>query len=329
MLAEVPEHIIEFIKNNDSFLIIGHEEPDADCLGSQTAAASFLGRLGKNTALVSPGPFIRPETKKIETLFCRTLKEAVGKPEISGTKPVCLILDCSTADRIGRTLAEEVSTYPFAVIDHHATGRPFGDPSWVDGSSPSTTLLLYRLMKALGLTPEGDEAEDMFFGFLTDTGYFRHLDAGSSDYLMLAAELAGYGASPKDLYYRMYGGRELNSRILTGRILSRARPLFGGKCIMIYETLEEKKQFGPQNRDSDTIYSQLLTVKDCRAVIFIREEKEDECSVSLRSLDELDVGRIAGDFGGGGHKRAAGFVWNGTREEISEKLESVFRGFLE
>jgi len=326
---KVPQEIISFLNEYSVFYIIGHAEPDGDCLGSQTALASFLNRTGKTALLCSPGPFVRSETKEIESLFSSSIAEAAANAGIQSKKDsAVIILDCSTPERIGAGFAEEIKDYPCAVIDHHASGIPFGDASFVDGSSPSTTILIHKIIKKFGATPERSEAEDLLFGFLTDTGYFRHLDSSHSDSLALAAELLGGGASLKDLYYRMYGGKNIKSKILTGIVLSRAKALFDGKCILIYETLEEKMKFGAENRDSDTIYSQLFSVKGCEAVIFIREESEAICSVSLRSLHDIDVGSVAKSFGGGGHKRAAGLEWKGSREEITEKLTEVFAGIF-
>ncbi len=326
----VPQEILNFLNKYSVFYIIGHGEPDGDCLGSQTALASFLNRTGKTALLCSPGPFNRTETKAIEGLFSKSIAEAAeksGRPAKEDS--AVIILDCSTPERIGGGFAEEIAEYPTAVIDHHASGSPFGDAAWVDGSSPSTTILVYKVIKKLGGKPSSQESEDLLFGFLTDTGYFRHLDSSSSESLGLAAEILAGGASLKDLYYRMYGGRKLESKILTGLVLSRAKPLFDGKCMLIYETLEEKKKFGPENRDSDTIYSQLFGVEGCLAVIFIREESESVCSVSLRSLHDIDVGSVAATFGGGGHKRAAGLEWKGSRADITEKLMDVFKRLFE
>lgn len=321
----VPQNILDFIDRYSVFYIIGHAEPDGDCLGSQTALASFLRKTGKTCELCSPGPFIRQETKEIEHLFAKSIAEAAsraGNPVKDDS--AVIILDCSTPERIGDDFAAEIEDYPVAVIDHHASGTPFGDASFVDGGSPSTTILVYKLIKKMGGKPDAKEAEDLLFGFLTDTGYFRHLDSTQAESLALAAELLAEGAPLKDLYYRMYGGRELESKILIGTILSRAQALFGGRCILIYETLEEKNKYGAENRDSDTIYSQLFGVSGCEAVIFIREESESACSVSLRSLHDIDVGAVAKSFGGGGHKRAAGMEWKGTRAEITERLKTVF-----
>ena len=324
MLKPVPSELIEFIEKYDTYFIIGHEEPDGDCLGSQKALAALLTRSGKKSVLCSPGPFIRPETKEIESLF----EKSIGGSGSSTDNAAAVIVDCSTPERIGETFAYEIKSLPTAVIDHHASGQPFGDVAFINGSSPSTTIMIYQLFKELGIKPSEAEAEDMMFGFLTDTGYFRHLDSTNSGSMQLAAELLSFGISLKDLYFRMYGGRELDSKILTGRVLSRAEALFAGRCILIYETLEEKEKYGSRNRDSDTIYSQLLSVKNCEAVIFIREESDKKCSVSLRSRDDIDVGKIAASFGGGGHKRAAGLEWQGGRKEITAKLIDVFAGLF-
>ncbi len=325
MLIPVPEELTDFIHKYKNFFILGHTEPDGDCLGSQKALASMLVQIGKNTTLCSPGPFIRPETKEIEHLFIKYFSET-GEPSSGrySAATAVIIVDCSTPERIGETFASGIKGLPVAVIDHHASGQPFGDVSFINGAAPSTTIMIYQLFKKLGIEPTPAQAEDLMFGFLTDTGYFRHLDSSNSMSMQLASELLSYGISLKDLYYRMYGGRALDSKILTGRVLSRAEPLFEGRCILIYESLEEKERFGPENRDSDTIYSQLLAVKNCEAVIFIREETESTCSVSLRSLHDIDVGRIAATFGGGGHKRAAGLEWQGSRHEIAEKLKNIF-----
>ncbi len=332
MLKEIPQELISFIDKYSTFFILGHEEPDGDCLGSQTGLADLIYNLGKKAALCSPGPFIRPESMAMMSMFSASIAEAAEKagkdisnPDVKAECAV-IITDCSTPDRIGAGFAEEIKEYPVAVIDHHASGRPFGDVSYVEGKSPSTTVLVYKLMKELGCKPQETAAEDLLFGFITDTGYFRHLDATETDSeaMLLAAELLAYGASPKKLFYRMYGGRPLESKILTGRILSRAESFLDGRCIFIYETLEEKNKYGSKNRDSDTINSQLFGVKGCEAIIFVREEEDDKCSVSLRSLEDLDVGAVAASFGGGGHKRAAGFEWKGSRSDAEAELRKVF-----
>ncbi len=329
MLTSIPGELLDFINKYRTFFVIGHKEPDGDCLGSQKALASMLNRSGRKAVLCSEGPFIRPETMAIEHLFTKSIKKAVETYSIPADEAAVIIVDCSTPERIGESLADEIKGFPTAVIDHHASGKSFGDVKWINGGSPSTTVMIYQLFKQLKVKPNAEEAEDMMFGFITDTGYFRHLDRSNSKSTQLMSELLSFDISLKELYYRMYGGRELESKILTGRILSRAEPIFNGRCILIYETLDEKKRFGSKNRDSDTIYSQLLTVKNCEAVIFIREEEEAKCSVSLRSLDEIDVGRIAASFGGGGHKRAAGIEWSGSREEITKRLKSVFQEIFE
>jgi len=132
------------------------------------------------------------------------------------------------------------------------------------------------------------------------------------------------GASPQECYRLIYGGRSLESRILAGRVLSRAEAFLKGRIIVTYETLADKNELGEESRDSDSIYSRLQGVKGCHGVIFIREEGQGEYSVGLRSDRSLDVGRVAQSFGGGGHLRAAGFTWHGSREQIKKRLLEIF-----
>ncbi|MDC7125279.1 MAG: bifunctional oligoribonuclease/PAP phosphatase NrnA [Spirochaetales bacterium] len=320
MITEIPQELINFINNYETFFVIGHTEPDGDCIGSQKALASFLRRIDKQAELCSAGPFIREEIMDEKQFFINSIKKA----DKDMTNAAAIIVDCSTPERIGELLSAEIEKLPTAVIDHHASGKDFGDVTFINSTSPSATVLVYQLMKTFNVEPTEKEAEDLLFGFLTDTGYFRHLDKSQSDFMQLASELIAYGVSLKDMYYRMYGGKSVESRLLTGKILSRIEPLFDKRCFLIYQTLSEKEEFGSKNRDSDTIYNQVLSIKGCEAVIFIREESDSKVSVSLRSRDKIDVGKIAASFGGGGHKNAAGFECSENRSSIEFKIKEAF-----
>ena len=126
----------------------------------------------------------------------------------------------------------------------------------------------------------------------------------------------------------MYGGRTLKSKQLVGRLLSRVRSELDGKLMITFETEEDLLEFGSENRDSDALYQQIQGIKNVEAIILIRFESINEISVGLRSRHYADIGAVAKAFGGGGHKKAAGFTWNGSAEEITEKLLTVFRKIL-
>jgi phosphoesterase RecJ-like protein len=184
--------------------------------------------------------------------------------------------------------------------------------------------LIFKLFGALGLEITCEEAEFLFFGLCTDTGFFRHVDSSGAETFDFAAALIRRGANPKTAYTAIHDGKSLDSRKLLGNILVRSESLFGGKLIMSSEEYEETCRFGMEGRDSDSMYKLFQAVAGVEAVAIIRQETPERCSVGLRSRSWADVGNVAKSFGGGGHKNAAGFGVNGTINEIKPKLIDAF-----
>ncbi len=309
----VPEELLQFLRDFDHFYILGHIEPDGDCIGSQIALGLFLSRIGNSSTLVNPGPFERTEVRHFAPRFSREL------PKRRSEKEAIIIVDCSTLDRIG-DLAEQLDGRPVAVIDHHASGELFGDVRFVDASIPATTLLVQAVIETLGEAPAPDEAKMLFFGLATDTGFFRFLDENSGDVFHAAARLAETGASPRETSALISSGRTFASRKLIGRLLERAKPYADGRFILTYMTAEERSEFGKENRDSDALYQLLLSIEGCEVIAFLREESEAVCKGSLRATSEIDVGEIATHVGGGGHQKAAGFLNRASLQETREKV---------
>jgi phosphoesterase RecJ-like protein len=309
----VPQELLQALRDNSDFLLIGHEDPDGDCLSSQFALGSFLRRRGARVELLTPGPFERPE---IET-FRGEFRAHVPQPLSPET--LVLIMDCSTLDRIGY-LAEEIRGLSTAVVDHHSAGVGFGEIRFIDSAAPSVTYMVLHIIEALGEQPNRQEAQSLLFGLATDTGYFRHLEGGSADTFRAVARLVEAGADPKSIHQWMYGGRSLESKLLLGRLLGRTREELGGRAIFTYETLADAERYGKQHRDSDALYSHLQGIRNNELVVLVREEQAEHCTVGLRSHALVDVGALAREFGGGGHARAAGFSWNGSREGVERAL---------
>jgi phosphoesterase RecJ-like protein len=205
---------------------------------------------------------------------------------------------------------------------------PPGDkdnPVFLDPNAPSTTFMVLALIEALGLSLNEEEANLLLFGLCTDTGFFRHLDQRGAEAFNRAARLIHAGGNPKQIFHDINGGKSFNSRILLGIQLSRAEEYFGGKLIYTCEQYEETQRFGLEGRDSDSLYQLLLSVSGAEAVVIIRQETPERCTVGLRSRDTANVAGIAALFGGGGHKNAAGFVQENTViEELKPKLIAAF-----
>jgi phosphoesterase RecJ-like protein len=243
------------------------------------------------------------------------------------------VLDCSGLDRTG-DLQPSLEGLPTAIIDHHATNEntqsTTENPVFLDTAAPATCFMIHALLEALELTPTPEEAELLFFGLCTDTGFFRHTDSNGAVTFAAAARLIAAGANPKKAHQAIYGGKSLNSRILLGRVLSRATAYFDGRLILSEETHEETQRFGLEGRDSDNLYQLLQSVSGVEAIVIIRQETPENCTIGFRSRDRINVAEIARQFGGGGHKNASGSNTPGVIEEIRPQIirafEKIFSG---
>jgi len=317
-MKPVPEELLQFIDDHSTFFVIGHKEPDGDCVGSQLALGSWLRRRGKKIALCSAGPFTRTEIMPFEHRFQPFV------PEISETERAgAIIVDCSSIKRIG-SVADSLPKVPLAFIDHHVAGEAQGEILYIDEKAPAVTSLILALIERAGDRPTKEEAEYLFFGLSTDTGYWRHLDEGSAETWEVGSRLVAAGASPKKIFALMNGGKPLLSRKLMGELLARVEPHFDGKLLVSFMTLEDQKRFGLASRDSDMLYQLLLTVSGCESAMIIRQESATDCTVGLRSRERVDVGSIAARFGGGGHRLAAGLSIRGRVEEVRDMLLAAF-----
>ena len=319
----VPGELLEFIREGGKFLIAGHKEPDGDCVGSQLVLASVLRRMGKEAVVCSAGPFKRSEVKPYEDLF------APLPAEKSGLRVI--VVDCSAVDRTG-DLEPFLEGLPLAMIDHHlvredAAGPALG-PVYVDAHAPSTTFMILKLIEALGMEPAPEEAELLFFGLCTDTGFFRYVGSNGAAVFEAAAALVRLGADPRAAFHDIYSGKSLDSRRLLGIILSRAEAYYGGKLIYSCEEYEESCRYGLESRDSDSMYQLFQSISGAEAIAVIRQETPDFCSVGFRSRDWVNVGDVAASFGGGGHKLAAGFRIEGTIAEIKPRIIKAFESIF-
>ncbi|MHB9291372.1 bifunctional oligoribonuclease and PAP phosphatase NrnA [Hollandina sp. SP2] len=317
----VPQVLLDFIKEGKKFLVVGHKEPDGDCIGSQLALSSILRRLGKEAVPCSAGPFKRPEVLPYQdrcTLHIST-QEREGAWVI--------VMDCSASYRTG-DMASTLEGLPTAIIDHHASGEYAEGSSeevrYIDSAAPSVTFMTLGIIEALGLLPTKEEAELLLFGLCTDTGFFRHIDAQGAETFEYAARMIRRGASPKQIFQHIYGEKSLNSRILMGIMLSRVQAYFEGSLLLTTEAYEETQRFGLEGRDSDTLYQVLQAVRGVEVIVIIRQETPENCTVGLRSRDRVNVAEIAAQFGGGGHKNAAGCSIPGTIEAIRMQILKAF-----
>ena len=319
--AEKFQELKTFIKSHNFFIIAGHKEPDGDCISSCIGISKVLEHFNKEYQLINAGPFKRIEIKKYAPLFSEQM-EFQSEEERKSTG--LIICDCSEISRLGE-IDGDLDGFDTFIIDHHKTAEiPENAMAIVDSTSPSASLLVQLVYENLCGKVSKDLADVLFFGSMTDTGFFRFLSSNDAQVLVAFSRLLEAGADPRKTYDYITSGKSYTTRKLLGIMLDHAERYLDGKLIITYETMEDTKKWGQEGRDSDALYSTLLCVDGVEAVVFVRQDTETTCTAGLRSRDKIDVSQIASKFGGGGHKNASGLSCNGKLDTLIPQIVKEF-----
>lgn len=316
-MDSVPSSLVDFLTSHASFLVAGHHDPDADCIGSQLALASVLRRRGATVTLVNEGPFERQEIREYQHHF-RTPQDDQPPPEAAAV----IVVDCPGGTRLGEVVQRWTAQRPTAVVDHHPGDEARGDVLYIDSRCPAAAILVHRIAGVLGASLTEEEARWLYLGLAADTGFFRFLAAHQDEAFTVAADLVRCGASPRETDRMVSSGRSLESRRLIARMLDRVEALRDGAFLVTWQSLADEREFGTR-RDSDALHRLLLAVENVRAIAVIRE-RADGCSVSFRAVDETDVSALASLLGGGGHHKAAGAKVPGELAHVLQAVRHVF-----
>jgi phosphoesterase RecJ-like protein len=308
----VPRDVLSFLQKEGAFLILGHAEPDADCLGSQIALAQLIQQLGGKTILCSPGPFLRSEIRSWEPLF------QVRPREFFQSFDFVVVLDCSVAERTG-DWQSVILGKPTLVIDHHSSGTSFGNLTYLDTTSPSTALLVYRIYQASRIPIDPVAAFALMMGSCTDTGFFRHLGPYQSETLFMSAQLSQLGVDLREVYRLMNSGQSPENLRLLGSLLERMELHFDGKVVVASEKEGERNELGATSRPTDQLYQLIFSIDSVELIIVLRPENGFTIG-GLRSREFVDCGKLASRYGGGGHQRASGFRTMRELDVVKQEL---------
>jgi phosphoesterase RecJ-like protein len=309
------------LREHDRFLVVTHENPDGDALGSLLAMTIVLRQLGKDVAMYLAGAGALPREYAFMPLdgLLRELPEDMEERTL-------VAVDCAKADRMGSDSAPIDRAQLVVNIDHHHDNSRFGDVNLIVADASSTGELLRDVFGALGVELTPEIAEPLYIALVTDTGRFQYTNTTPKS-LRLAAELVEAGADIHAVFQQVYESVEFAKLKLLARALERARVLEGGLIVVSYLVRTDFAEVGAAEPYSEGIIDYLRAVEGAELAALIREPPRDaaERRVSLRaSIDELDVSAIARTFGGGGHRQAAGFSSEASIDEITELIRQGF-----
>lgn len=303
--------VIQCLKNGKRFVLLTHLDPDPDGICTMLAFGRALESRHKNVEMVVGEPLTGP--LGLLGAACR-----VGLPPdgLSGRDAV-VAFDCSDFSRMSPPV--ENPGCPLINIDHHRSNSFFGDLNIVEPEASSTAEITWGLMKAMDLPVDEDTANHLFAGVQADTGSFVFSNT-TTGCLRFAAEMVSLGAKPWDVWRRLQGSYGIGRLMLLRAALETVELHCNGKIGVITVTEDLLKRTGTSHRDCLQFVDFPRSMAGVEIAVMILEAGGDLLRFSLRSSGEADVACLAGLFGGGGHRAAAGFQMEGNMEALKSSV---------
>ena len=317
--------VAQAVRDRDRFLLITHENPDGDALGSTLATKLALDALGKDSVMYVSG--LAPLPAEYKFMPLADLRREL--PEDAGER-VLFALDCANESRLGEVAAALEAAPLVLNVDHHHDNTRFGHVNLVVADASSTGEIVRDLLRELGIELTPDLAEALYIALVTDTGRFQYANT-TPKALRLAAELVEAGADVHRVFQSVYESVQLAKLKLLARALDRAQVYEGGGIVVSYLLKTDFAEVGASEPYSEGIIDFLRAVEGADMAALIREPPapgRPARRVSLRSSsDEVDVSAIARASGdGGGHRQAAGFSSELEIPQIVEFLREQYAG---
>jgi bifunctional oligoribonuclease and PAP phosphatase NrnA len=309
--------IVDAIHARKRFVVSSHARPDGDSIGSQLAMAYALRTLGKEVTVVNADPAPPP------LMQFPGVPEITVAPLIEGHYDAAIIMECSDLARTGVAGLDR----SFVInIDHHPGNTAYGQINWFDATAAACGEMVFDLVRALGVPLSLDIATHIYLAILTDTGSF-HYSSISARTFEMCREAIEAGVDPVLVARNVYDSNNMGRLKLFGAVLSEMQLDPTGRIAIVYLDHEMAREAGGSYEDTEGLINLPLTVKEIHAVVFFKQIEGDEYRVSMRSKGDIDIGAVAKDFDGGGHKNAAGCTVTGGIDALQklfiEKIEDA------
>jgi bifunctional oligoribonuclease and PAP phosphatase NrnA len=315
--------VVDAIRGHERFLVVTHENPDGDALGSMLGTTLGLRAAGKDAAMYLTGDAPLPAEYRFLDLggLARRLPDDVADR-------VLLAVDCANERRIGEHETGVGAAALVVNVDHHHDNDRFGDVVLIDDDASSTAEIVRDVLRELDVALTPAIAQALYVGLVTDTGRFQYTNT-TPKALRLAAELVETGADVHDVFRHVYETVQFAKLKLLARALERAQRYEDGAVVISYLLKDDFAEVGAAEPFSEGIIDHLRAVEGSQMVALIREPPRSDGPgrrISLRSShDDVDVSAVARASGGGGHRQAAGFSSEASIEEIVDFLRREYR----
>jgi bifunctional oligoribonuclease and PAP phosphatase NrnA len=287
----------ELIASHKTLWLVTHQRPDGDALGSLLGLALALEKIGKKVSRLCSDAV--PDNYS----FLATA-DLISRQLPAGEPKLLIAVDCDGLSRTGR-LASRLEAIPHIIdLDHHATEKSFGEIQLIDPTAAATGVIVYRLLQHLKIPLDHAIATCLFCSVLTDTGRFAFPNT-NEEALAVAHDLVKAGAKAGIIARHVYDNRNLASRRLLGRALSAMKLDRRRHVCWSILRREDFRKAGANDKDTEGIIDLLRSVKGAEVSILLTQAAGGS-HISMRSRGKVDVGQVALQFEGGGHREAAG-----------------------
>lgn len=305
------QKIKDYFKKQQEIILLVHEKPDGDCLGSALALGHHLREEGYQPKLFHPEPI----PSIYDYLPGGEMINIYQKKELPAGRPI-IAVDCADLGRILYPLSQNTSIIN---IDHHCSNTFFGDFNLVDASAAATGEMVFDLLKRSSYKISPATATCLYIAILADTGSFSYSNTTSKTF-QTAAELLELGSDIELIRYNFFDRRPLVELLTIKHALTNLQFSAQNKIVWSALSYRELSANNLLNTDTDSVINLMRSVEGVEAAIVFRELEPFKIKISFRSQKHLDVNLLAQEFGGGGHSRAAGCSIEGNLQEITAKV---------
>ena len=311
--------IKEIVETKNSILIVSHYDPDGDAIGSSLALSNFLDSIGKKSFVYNRDQI----PNYLDFLDCKNFYNSIKV--LPQDSDLLILLDLNDFERTGDDMELYINSNflngrkPIVVIDHHQSPTINNANLFIDLDAASTGILVYRLIKEFNKKINSNIATSLLTTIITDTSSFKNSNSNIESF-MVSGELMKMGAKLDLINSKIFANEEIKKLQLRAKIFSTLKFEEKIKTAICYSTAIFYQETNTTKEHSEAIANSLINYSNVEIGIFIREIGPSRWKTSLRTNNYCDLSSFANKFGGGGHKNASGFTFNGKLELLIEKI---------
>ncbi|HLD73619.1 MAG TPA: bifunctional oligoribonuclease/PAP phosphatase NrnA [Bdellovibrionota bacterium] len=311
-IEEIDE-AVAVIKKSDSFLLTCHVSPDADALGSVLAMGLALKKLGKTV------DWYNQDNVPASLEFLPGTREVHQELNLKKNYDVVMTGDSGELSRLGKKF-EEYKNYKCLInVDHHITNTRFGDINVIEETASSTGTVMMKIIDKLQVDVTADIATCIFATLVADTGSFQYTNT-TKEAFDLAGKLVGKGVDPGTVSQNLYFSFPAEKLLLLKRVLNTLEFSPDHLYSSITLRLDDLKELNVDRDVAEDFIDLPRSVKSVKVAAFFKEVAPEKFKISLRSKYGVDVSRVCGYFGGGGHYAASGCLIEGALEDVKKRV---------